>query len=185
MGDIRHEIGDAGNSFMPRGGPVVPMRTLLLTVMMLCACLFTPGCTGENEVVICDVDEEVLTQYDSIYCEFEVIETPEGEECGGPDGDLYIENECYGPVKIEMTNTGDSPIRIITFSAVDLDRFMNCESIWAFPETSVFDSMGANLEGPLPGAGSFIVAFDHPNSCDEEDASTPTAEISFKVSLVT
>ena len=146
------------------------MRTLLLTVMMLCACLFTPGCTGENEVVICDVDEEVLTQYDSIYCEFEVVETPEGEECGGPDGDLYIENECYGPVKIEMTNTGDSPIRIITFSAV---------------ETSVFDSMGANLEGPLPGAGSFIVAFDHPNSCDEEDASTPTAEISFKVSLVT
>ena len=159
------------------------MRVLFVTAMMLCVCLFTPGCTGADEEIICE-DSATLTQYDTYYCEFEVVETPEGEECGGPDGDLYIENECYGPVKIEMTNTGDSPIHIITFSAVEFQRFMNCESIWTIPETSELESMGANLEGPLPGAGSFIVAFDHPNSCDEEDSSAPTAEISFKVSLV-
>ena len=160
------------------------MRVLLLTAMILCACLSVPGCTGADEEIICE-DTATLTQYDTYYCEFEIVETPEGEECGGPDGDLYIENECYGPLKIEMTNTGDSPVRIITFSAGDWDRFMNCESIWAFPKLTEMDSMGTSLEGPLPGAGSFIVAFDHPNSCDEEDASTPTAEISFKVSLVT
>jgi len=28
------------------------------------------------------------------------------------------------------------------------------------------------------------VAFDHPNSCDEEDSSAPNAEINIKVSLV-
>ncbi len=160
------------------------MRALLMTAIVVCACLSVPGCFGaKEEIILCEAGG-VLTQYDTYYCEFEVLETPEGEECGGPDGDLYIENECYGPVMIEMTNTGDSPIRILTFSAVDFDRFMNCESVWVFPETSVFDSMGATLEGPLPGAGSFIVAFDHPNSCDEEDASTPTAEISYKVSVM-
>ena len=46
------------------------------------------------------------------------------------------------------------------------------------------DSMGGTVEGVLPGSGSLIVAFDHPNSCDEEDSSIPDAEISFKVSLV-
>mgnify|MGYP006981143352 FL=1 len=161
------------------------MRVLILTAMMLCACLFTPGCAGgEQEEIICE-DGGVLTQFDSYYCEFEIPETPEGEECGGPDGELYIENECYGTLKIEMTNTGDSPVRIITFSAGDWDRFMNCEAIWAFPKLTEMDSMGTTLEGPLPGSGNFIVAFDHPNSCDEEDASTPDAEISFKVSVVT
>ena len=97
------------------------MRVLLMAVMMLCACLSVPGCTGADEEIICE-DTATLTQYDTYYCEFEIVETPEGEECGGPDGDLYIENECYGPLKIEMTNTGDSPVRIITFSAGDWDR---------------------------------------------------------------
>ena len=44
--------------------------------------------------------------------------------------------------------------------------------------------MGGTVEGVLPGSGSLIVAFDHPNSCDDEDSSIPDAEISFKVSLV-
>ena len=48
------------------------MRTLLLTVMMLCACLFTPGCTGtgEDEEIICE-DVTTLTQYDVYECGFE------------------------------------------------------------------------------------------------------------------
>ena len=39
------------------------------------------------------------------------------------------------------------------------------------------DSMGGIVEGALPGRGGLIVAFDHPNSCDEEDSSIPDAEI--------
>ena len=45
------------------------MRTLLLTVMMLCACLFTPGCTGEDEEIFCE-DSTTLTQYEVYECEF-------------------------------------------------------------------------------------------------------------------
>ena len=162
------------------------MRTLLMTAMMLCACLFTPGCTGgEQEEIICE-DGGVLTQLDSYYCEFEILETPEGEECGGPDGELYIANECYGTLKIEMTNTGDTPVHIITFVWWQYDAWMNCEPINMISEDLYeLDSMGGTVEGVLPGPGSLIVAFDHPNSCDDEDSSIPDAEISFKVSLVT
>ena len=153
--------------------------------MMLCACLFTPGCAGgEQEEIICE-DGGVLTQFDGYYCEFEIPETPEGEECGGPDGELYIENECYGTLKIEMTNTGDTPVHILTFVWWEYEAWMDCEPISLEDGLFEFDSMGTTVEGVLPGSGSFIVAFDHPNSCEEEDASTPNAEISFKVSHVT
>ena len=105
------------------------MRVFFVTAMMLCVCLFTPGCAGgEQEEIICE-DGGVLTQFDSYYCEFEILETPEGEECGGPDGELYIENECYGTLKIEMTNTGDTPVHIITFVWWQYDAWMNCEPI--------------------------------------------------------
>jgi len=160
------------------------MRALLMTAMMLCACLSLPGCTGADEEIICE-DTATLTQYDTYYCEFEIVETPEGEECGGPDGDLYIENECYGTLKIEMTNTGDTPVHILTFVWWEYEAWMDCEPISLFDGLFEFDSMGTTVEGVLPGPGSFIVAFDHPNSCEEEDASTPDAEISFKVSVVT
>ena len=100
--------------------------------------------------------------------------------------DRYIENECYGTLKIEMTNTGDTPVHIITFVWWQYDAWMNCEPINMISEDLYeLDSMGGIVEGALPGRGGLIVAFDHPNSCDEEDSSIPDAEISFKVSIVT
>ena len=156
-----------------------------MTAMMLCACLFTPGCTGgEQEEILCE-DGGVLTQYDSYYCEFEILETPEAEECGGPDGELYIENECYGTLKIEMTNTGDSPVHIVTFVWWEYEAWADCEPIGLIDGFFEWDSMGTTIEGTVPGPGNLFVVFDHVNSCDEEDASIPNAEISFKVSIVT
>ena len=161
------------------------MRTLLLTVMMLCACLFTPGCTGgEQEEVLCE-DAGVLTQYEYFECGVEIFETPEGEECGGPDGEFYVENECYGTLKIEMTNTGDSPVHIVTFVWWEYEAWVDCEPIGLIDGFFEWDSMGTTIEGTVPGPGNLFVVFDHVNSCDEEDASIPNAEISFKVSLVT
>ena len=160
------------------------MRALLMTVMMLCACLSVPGCTGADEEIICE-DSATLTQYDTYYCEFEVVETPEGEECGGPDGEFYIENECYGTLKNEMTNTGDSPVHIVTFVWWEYEAWADCEPIGLIDGFFEWDSMGTTLEGTVPGPGNLFVVFDHVNSCDEEDASIPNAEISFKVSLVT
>ena len=90
-----------------------------------------------------------------------------------------------GTLKIEMTNTGDTPVHILTFVWWEYEAWMDCEPISLFDDLFEFDSMGTTVEGALPGAGSYIVAFDHPNSCEEEDASTPNAEISFKVSHVT
>lgn len=161
------------------------MRVLLLTAMMLCACMFTSGCTGgEQEEIICE-DGGVLTQYDAFYCDFEILETPEGEECGGPDGELTEENLCYGTLRIEMINTGDTPVTILTFVWWEYEAWMDCEPISLFDGLFEFDSMGTTLEAAVPGPGSLYVTFNHPNGCDEEDASTPEAEISFKVSVVT
>ena len=161
------------------------MRTLLLTVMMLCACLFTPGCTGgEQEEVLCE-DAGVLTQYEYFECGVEIFETPEGEECGGPDGEFYVENECYGTLKIEMTNTGDSPVHIVTFVWWEYEAWADCEPIGLIDGFFEWDSMGTTIEGTVPGPGNLFVVFDHVNSCDEEDTSIPNAEISFKVSIVT
>ena len=85
-----------------------------------------------------------------------------------------------------MTSTGDTPVHIITFVWWEYDAWMNCEPIGMVSEDLYeLDSMGGIVEGVLPGPGSLIVAFDHPNSCDEEDSSIPDAEISFKVSHVT
>ena len=46
------------------------MRVLLLTAMMLCACLSVPGCTGADEEIVCE-DTTTLTQYDVYECGFE------------------------------------------------------------------------------------------------------------------
>ncbi len=139
------------------------MRALMLTVMMLCACLSVPGCTGADEELICE-DAYTLTQYDVYECEFS----------GGPLASGYTE------LSIEMTSTGDSPVHIITFESDQYDNWMNCEDFDAESSFSEAYSTGASMEGEIDW-DDFYVVFDHPNSCDEEDASTPVAEISFKV----
>ena len=140
------------------------MRTLLMTVMMLCACLFTPGCTGEDEEIVCE-DTVTLTQYEVYECGFE---------------SSGIMNSGYTELSIEMTSTGDSSVHIITFDSDQYNSWAYCEDFDANEEFSEIYSTGASMEGEID-YDNFYVVFDHPNSCDEEDASTPVAEISFKV----
>jgi len=135
-----------------------------MTAMMLCACLFTPGCTGADEEIICE-DTTTLTQYD-VY------------ECGFESSGLM--NSGYTELSIEMTSTGESSVHIITFDADQYDTWMNCGENFANEGFSEIYSTGASMEGEID-YDNFYVVFDHPNSCDEEDASTPVAEISFKV----
>ena len=143
---------------------MVPMRSLLLTAMILCACLSVPGCTGADEEIICE-DTTTLTQYD-VY------------ECGFESSGLM--NSGYTELSIEMTSTGESSVHIITFDADQYDTWMNCGENFANEGFSEIYSTGASMEGEID-YDNFYVVFDHPNSCDEEDASTPVAEISFKV----
>jgi len=140
------------------------MRVLLLTAMILCACLSVPGCTGADEEIICE-DTTTLTQYD-VY------------ECGFESSGLM--NSGYTELSIEMTSTGESSVHIITFDADQYDTWMNCGENFANEGFSEIYSTGASMEGEID-YDNFYVVFDHPNSCDEEDASTPVAEISFKV----
>ena len=135
------------------------MRVLLLTAMMLCACLSVPGCTGADEEFVCE-DSITLTQYDWYECEFT-----------GSD---------WTHLSIEMTSTGESPVHIITFDSDQYDTWMSCGENFANEGFSEIYSTGASMEGEID-YDNFYVVFDHPNSCDEEDASTPVAEISFKV----
>jgi len=141
------------------------MRVLLMTAMMLCACLSVPGCTGADEEFVCDTpdgaDSITLTQYDFVPCEFT-----------GSD---------WTHLSIEMTSTGDSPVHILTFDSDQYDTWMNCGENFANEGFSEIYSTGASMEGEID-YDNFFVVFDHPNSCDEEeDSSTPLAEISFKV----
>ena len=141
------------------------MRVLLLTAMILCACLSVPGCTGADEEIICE-DTTTLTQYD-VY------------ECGFESSGLM--NSGYTELSIEMTSTGESSVHIITFDADQYDTWMNCGENFANEGFSEIYSTGASMEGEID-YDNFFVVFDHPNSCDEEeDSSTPLAEISFKV----
>ena len=140
-----------------------PMRVLLLTVMILCACLSVPGCTGADEEIVCE-DTTTLTQYE-VY------------ECGFESGVL---SSGYTQLSIEMTSTGDSSVHILTFDADQYDTWMNCGENFANEGFSEIYSTGASMEGEID-YDNFYVVFDHPMSCEEEDASTPVAEISFKV----
>ena len=140
------------------------MRVLLLTTMILCACLSVPGCTGADEEIICE-DTTTLTQYD-VY------------ECGFESSGLM--NSGYTELSIEMTSTGESSVHIITFDADQYDTWMNCGENFANEGFSEIYSTGASMEGEID-YDNFYVVFDHPNSCDEEDSSTPLVEISFKV----
>ena len=136
------------------------MKVLLMTAMMLCACLSVPGCTGADEEFVCE-DSITLTQYDWYECEFT-----------GSD---------WTHLSIEMTSTGESPVHIITFDSDQYDTWMSCGENFANEGFSEIYSTGASMEGEIY-YDNFYVTFDHPNSCDEEeDSSTPLAEISFKV----
>ena len=140
------------------------MKTLLLTVMMLCACLSVPGCTGaDEEFTDCEEAETTLTQYGTYQCEFS------GGTFGG-----------WSELSIEMTSTGDSPVHIFTFDSDQYDSWSMCEGFEANDFFSEEFSTGASMEGEID-YDDFYVIFDHPNSCDEEDASTPIVEFSFKV----
>ena len=136
------------------------MRVLLMAAMMLCACLSLPGCTGADEEFVCE-DAITLTQMEWYECEF-----------SGSD---------WTHLSIEMTSTGDSSVHIITFDADQYDTWLNCGENFANEGFSEIYSTGASMEGQID-YDNFYVVFDHPNSCDEEeDSSTPLAEISFKV----
>ena len=90
-------------------------------------------------------------------------------------------NSGYTELSIEMTSTGESSVHIITFDADQYDTWMNCGENFANEGFSEIYSTGASMEGEID-YDNFYVVFDHPNSCDEEeDSSTPLAEISFKV----
>ena len=131
-----------------------------MTAMMLFACLSVPGCTGADEEFVCE-DSITLTQYDWYECEFT-----------GSD---------WTHLSIEMTSTGESPVHIITFDSDQYDTWVSCGENFANEGFSEIYSTGASMEGEID-YDNFYVTFDHPNSCDEEeDSSTPLAEISFKV----
>jgi len=133
-----------------------------MALIMLSTCLFTPGCTGVDEEMVCD-NTTTLTQYDVYECYFY------SEEGGG-----------YSQLSIEMTSTGDSPVHIFTFNSDQYDSWVMCEDFESNDSFSEEFSTGASIEGEID-YDDFYVVFDHPNSCDEEDASTPIAEFSFKV----
>ena len=99
---------------------MVNMRVLLMTAMMLCALSWLHWRRTGRSHLRGWRSPDAIRHY---YCEFEILD--EAEECGGPDGELYIENECYGTLKIEMTNTGDTPVHIITFVWWQYDAWMN------------------------------------------------------------
>ena len=136
------------------------MRALILTAIVVFACLSVPGCTGLDEELICE-DSVSLTQYEVYECEFS----------GGI---------AFSELSIELTSTGDSPVDIFTFGENQYNSWAMCEDFDANDSFSEELSTGASMEGEI-SYGHFYVVFDDPNSCDEEDSSTPNAEISFKV----
>ena len=140
------------------------MRVALIALIVLSTCLFTPGCAGVDEEIVCD-DTITLTQYDVYECYFYSVEE------GGDSQQLSI----------EMTSTGDSPVHIFTFTTEQYDSWLMCEDFDMIGSFSEEFSTGASMEGEVEHDGDFYVVFDHPNSCDEEDASTPVVEFSFKV----
>ena len=180
MGDIRHEMGNAGTRFFPELYVPCHMRTLLMTVMMLCACLFTPGCTGADEEIICE-DTTTLTQYEVFECEF--------TGTGWTQADIYVQST-------ESSSESGAKITMYIFPLEQYDSWANCEDFemddpqyrWrgdgdgngglSIPAISI------NMEeSRFVGWGTFYVVFERGvhDSCDEEDDSLGVAEFSFKV----
>lgn len=153
------------------------MRTLLLTAMMLCACLFSPGCTGEEENLVCE-DDTTLAQYDVFECEF--------TGTGWTHVDIYVQST-------ESSKESGAQITMYIFPIEQYDSWANCEDFemdkaqyrWSgdgdgngglsIPAKSI------NLENF--GWGTFYVVFERGvwDSCDVEDDSLGVAEFSFKV----
>ena len=170
MGDIRHEMGNAGTRFFPELYIPCHMRTLLMTVMMLCACLFTPGCTGADEEIICE-DTTTLTQYEVFECEF--------TGTGWTQADIYVQST-------ESSSESGANIWMYIFPLEQYDSWANCEDFemkdpqyyWWGDDTQPPREINLeNFEWE-----TFYVVFERgPDSCDEEDDSLPVAEFSFKV----
>ena len=81
-----------------------------------------------------------------------------------------------------MTSTGDSPIHIFTFNSDQYDTWVMCEDFESNDSFSEEFSTGASMEGEIDN-DDFYVVFDHPNSCDDEDASTPIADYALVANL--
>ena len=56
-----------------------------MATVMLSACLFSPGCTAEEEELICE-DDTTLAQYDVFECEF--------TGTGWANADIYVQSTC-------------------------------------------------------------------------------------------
>ncbi len=144
------------------------MRTLLVTVMMLGACLFLPGCMEEKEQVICE-GEEPLEENWWYECSFEMLED--------------------GTITIEVELTGDTPVTILTIPASEYENWYYCEEFDYYEAGSKVDSMSTTLEFDYQTqenwADELYVIFwnsDWPNSCDEEE-NGPTVNGNFKITV--
>jgi len=146
------------------------MRVLLLTAMMLCACLFTPGCTGADEEIICE-DTTTLTQYEVFECEF--------TGTGWTHAHIEVQST-------ESSRESGAKIWMYIFPLEQYDSWANCEEVemndpryyWQGDDTQ--PPREINLENF--GWGTFYVVFERgPDSCKEEDDSVGVAEFSFKV----
>ena len=154
---------------------MVNMRVLLMTAMMLCACLFTPGCTGEDEELVCE-DTITLTQYEVFECEFTGTEWTQA--------DIYVQST-------ESSRESGANIWMYIFPLEQYDSWVNCEDFemnhpqyywWGSDSNGglIIPAREINLENF--GWGTFYVVFERgPDSCDEEDDSLGVAEFSFKV----
>ena len=153
------------------------MRTLLMTVMMLCACLFTPVCTGADEEIICE-DTTTLTQYEVFECEF--------TGTGWTQADIYVQST-------ESSRESGAKFWMYIFPLEQYESWANCEDFeMNHPQYTwngdgdgngglIIPAREINLENF--GWGTFYVVFERGvhDSCDEEDDSLGVAEFSFKV----
>ena len=159
------------------------MRVLLMAAMMLCACLFTPGCTGEEEELVCEGDT-TLTQYEVFECEF--------TGTGWTHADIYVQST-------ESSSESGAKIYMYIFPLEQYDSWVNCEDFemndpqyrwWGDGDGNGGLSIPAKSinmeESRFVGWGTFYVVFERGvhDSCDEEDDSLGVAEFSFKVVVI-
>ena len=145
-----------------------------MTAMMLCACLFTPGCTGEEEELVCEGDT-TLTQYEVFECEF----------TGTGWTHAHIE-----VLSTESSRESGAKIWMYIFPLEQYDSWANCEDFemndpqyrWWGDDTTPPREINME-ESRFVGWGTFYVVFERGvhDSCDEEDDSLGVAEFSFKV----
>ena len=135
------------------------MRVLLLTAMMLCACLSVPGCTGADEELVCE-DETTLTQYEVYECEF----------TGGPLAAGYTE------LSIEMSTTDV----MVFYCSNDGEDYAEMMGGILCPETE-------NGAAPTCPDGQSCICIDVDGTCEDGDddwgyagSSSPVHIITFK-----